>query len=123
MPAVLLYGQELVLLTILLITNLPQYMWAETPDSWRFPGLYSRGSANGYYLQRPDLLEAVETLNRREKNRGSWILATEINPFNSVGGRGFPVILSFIQEGGATPSSLEPEEVVGILKEPLSLEE
>lgn len=91
---------------------LPGYVWAHTPDRWRPSALESTGSSNTWRVRSEGLDEAVQGLQRDERRPGTWTLADEIDPFAAVEGRGFPVILSFLDDGGRpTVSSHPPDEV------------
>jgi uncharacterized protein DUF6687 len=95
---------------------LPGYVWAETPDRWRVPGLRSTGDSNVWSIEHPALFEQVSTLRTLERNRGRWGLAETFMPFHALEGRGFPVIASFVDPAGApAASSLEPRTVASIL--------
>lgn len=98
---------------------IPQYMWAETPDSWRFPGFICMESSNRYELVHPELEQATRKLMDLEINPGSWVMAKNMSPFQSVKGRGFPVILSFLKDSKIAPSSIPPNEVSAIIGEAL----
>lgn len=91
----------------------PGYMWAETPNRWRAPGFVHQEATNSYRLEHPPLAEATRKLQERESSdRGQWTLATEVSPFSSLPGRGFPVVLSFLDpEGRPATSSLDSAEV------------
>ncbi|NDI34433.1 DUF6687 family protein [Chengkuizengella sediminis] len=89
----------------------PGYMWADTPDSWRAPGFEFSGSTNAYYYGHEPLNEAITELNDLEKAKGQWILAKQLSPFQSIKGRDFPVILSFLDEDKPAVSSISPKDV------------
>jgi hypothetical protein len=86
----------------------PRYSWADTPRSWRPDGLVSAGSSNTHVLDHPPLTSATATLSRKETARGEWTLARQLTPFSSLGGRNFPVVLSFMAGGAPAPSALPP---------------
>jgi hypothetical protein len=88
----------------------PSYVWADTPDSWRPPGLTFAGHLNGFALSWPPLAAAVSELQARESNGATWNLETDLS-FSSSPARGYPVVLSALQDGRPAPSSLEPEWV------------
>jgi hypothetical protein len=90
---------------------IPGYAWADTPRSWRPPGLSAQGDSNTYLFDHPALADAVDELARLERASGQWTLARRLTPFSTLEGRGFPVVLSFLAEGGPATSSLEPELV------------
>lgn len=97
----------------------PSYMWADTPDSWRAPGFHFNGSTNGYYYGYEPLEQAVEELHSREKGEGSWVLTRELSPFESIVGRSFPVVLSFMDDQrdnpAPAPSQIPPQDVAELL--------
>jgi hypothetical protein len=93
---------------------LPGYAWADTPRSWRPPGLRAEGDSNTHLLVHPALADAASALERAS---GLWTLARRVTPFSTLEGRGFPVVLSFLAEGRPAPSSLEPELVAERLAE------
>jgi len=95
----------------------PGYMWAETPHRWRAPGFESASSTNGYRYRHPPLEEAVATLRAEEPGPGRWVLAEELSPFSSLPGRGFPVVLSCLDEQDRPcPSQLEDQRVAALLE-------
>jgi hypothetical protein len=95
----------------------PEYCWAETPHSWKVPGLSQNQGTNALKMSHLGLSKAVALLSALEKAKGDWMLAKEISPFETLKGRGFPVVLSFLQDGSPTPSSLKSTEVADILAE------
>ncbi|KAA3599309.1 MAG: hypothetical protein DWQ06_10355 [Calditrichaeota bacterium] len=96
----------------------PGFMWAETVNVWRAEGFEFSGSTNGYFYGFPKLEKVVSELRELETNFGIWVLAKELTPFSSIKGRGFPVILSFLNsESKPTQSSLKPELVEKMLSE------
>ena len=94
----------------------PGYMWADTPNAWRPPGLSFSGSKNGYYYGHAPLDEAVFKLEGQESGAGHWRIADEVTPFSTLAGRGFPVMLSFLDDDDrAARSHLPPQKVAPIL--------
>jgi hypothetical protein len=89
----------------------PGYAWADTPQSWRPPGLSALEDSNTHRLDHAALAEAVDELTRLERASGQWTLARGLTPFSTLEERGFPVVLSFLADDGPAPSSLEPELV------------
>lgn len=89
----------------------PGYSWADTPRSWRPPGLVSAGTSNTHILDHPPLTTATNMLMRRETAIGEWALARQLTPFGSLGGRTFPVVLSFMADGAPARSALPPTVV------------
>ncbi|HEU5151501.1 MAG TPA: DUF6687 family protein [Iamia sp.] len=95
---------------------LPGYVWAHTPDRWRPAVLAGTGSSNTWRIASPALDAAVAGLRADEPRPGSWVLATEVDPFAAVPGRAFPVILAFLDDGDRpAPSGLPPAEVAARL--------
>ncbi len=95
---------------------LPGYVWAHTPDRWRPPVLEDMGSSNTWRIHPEPLGGIVAGLQAAETRPGTWVRAEEIDPFAAVPGRSFPVILSFLDDGGRpAPSALLPEEVAARL--------
>ncbi len=94
----------------------PGYMWADTPEAWRAPGLEFSGSKNGYYYGHPPLDQAVFELEQAEGGAGRWRIADEVTPFSTLAGRGFPVVLSFLDnDDRPARSDLPPRRVASIL--------
>jgi len=94
----------------------PGYMWADTPRSWRAPGLKFSGSTNGYYYAHEAVVRAVEQLQECEQGKGRWILADEVTPFSTIKGRNFPVVLSCMNDQGEPEeSSVSPDRVAFVL--------
>ncbi|MGZ4163583.1 MAG: DUF6687 family protein, partial [Tumebacillaceae bacterium] len=90
----------------------PGYMWAETPNSWQAPGFSFSGSTNGHYYGYEPLNAVVAQLQAQEQGAGTWTLATELSPFNSIKGRNFPVVLSFVDADGMPMQSKHaPQDV------------
>lgn len=89
----------------------PGYAWADTPDSWRAPGVVSLGTSNVHALDHPPLDEAVCDLARCETARGEWTVARQLSPFSSLSGRAFPVVVSFMADDAPAPSALAPRLV------------
>jgi hypothetical protein len=93
----------------------PGYTWAETVDCWRAPGVTSTGSSNTHDLGSPALNELVAELTRLETADGRWTLARRLTPFATLAGRGFPVVLSFLQDDLPVPSALQPADIASRL--------
>jgi hypothetical protein len=89
----------------------PGYAWADTPRSWRPAGLRAQRDSNTHLLEHPALADAASDLARLERGSGRWALAGRLTPFGTLEGRGFPVVLSFMDLGRPAPSSLAPELV------------
>lgn len=89
----------------------PGYAWADTPRSWRAPGVVNAGTSNLHGLDHPPLAAAASELGHRETASGAWALAQQFSPFSSLGGRNFPVVLSFMADGAPAPSALPPAVV------------
>ncbi len=86
----------------------PGHVWADTPRSWRPPGLAAEGDSNTHVVRHAALADAAGALARRERASGRWTLARRLTPFSSLAGRGFPVVLSFLADDAPAASSLEP---------------
>jgi hypothetical protein len=89
----------------------PGHVWAETPGLWRPAGLRAQGDSNTHLLEHPALADEVSELARLERASGRWTLARRLTPFSALEGRGFPVVLSFLDGDRPAPSSLDPELV------------
>lgn len=94
----------------------PGYLWADTPHSWRAPGLDFSSNA-AYRFSYPPLDAAVEDLQARERADVTWRLETELSLFGEKRGRGYPVILSVMSGDRPAASSLTPELVARRLAE------
>jgi len=93
---------------------LPGYVWAETPDSWRPAGLVA-SDADGHRLETPAWGEAARELQQREAGSGRWELASHVTPFETLKGRGFPVVLSCLRRAKPVASRLDPGTVAEVL--------
>jgi hypothetical protein len=87
---------------------LPGYVWADTIHRWRPPGLAHAGTDVGHRLEHAGLQAAAQGLQHEESNPGRWLVAHTLSPLGALEGRGFPVVLSFMRHGRATPSTLAP---------------
>jgi hypothetical protein len=95
--------------------HVPGYSWADTPESWRVPGLTSTDS-NAHRLSHRPLTDAVERLRGLEAGRGTWILAPAVVFNRGLLGRGFPVIASFMgADNHPAVSTLSPHIVSEVL--------
>lgn len=94
---------------------LPGYAWAETPNRWPVPGL----AADGHAFQHAGLRRALQRLATAERQRGEWQLAEHIAFHRALPGRGYPVLMSFMDQGASAPSSLSPSRVADCLAEAL----
>jgi hypothetical protein len=90
---------------------LPGYVWADTPGLWRPDGLLLDAEGDGQRLVHPGLRAAADELNRAESRPGHWELADRLSPFGALPGRGFPVVLSFMDGGTPAPSALPAVQV------------
>lgn len=94
----------------------PGYMWAVTVNRWRAPGFWDGENSNTWYFRFAPLEVALDKLRKAERNKGTWQCADELTPFDSVLGRAFPVVASFLDdEDQPTASSQDPDEVAEIL--------
>lgn len=91
---------------------LPGYVWAHTPDRWRPPVLEDEGRSNTWRLRAEPLDTIVAGLQADERLPGTWARAREVDPFAGLDGRGFPVVVAFLDEAGRpAPSAHLPAEV------------
>jgi hypothetical protein len=94
----------------------PGYVWADTSNSWRPPGLSFSGSTNGYYTGHQPLSDVVNELNENETGNGRWVFAEKVSLFETIPGRRFPVLLAFMNdENKPAQSELSVEEVASRL--------
>ncbi len=99
---------------------LPGYVWAHTPDRWR-PAVLGEGSSNTWPILPDPLDGIVASLQADEGGVGTWVRADELDPFAALAGRGFPVIVSFLDDGSRpAASTLPPHEVAERLAPVLS---
>jgi hypothetical protein len=94
---------------------LPGYAWAETPHRWPIPGL----AADGHAFQHAGLRRAVQQLAAAERQPGEWQLAERVAFHGTLPGRGYPVLLSFLERGASAPSSLSPAQVEACIADAL----
>lgn len=96
----------------------PGYCWADT-DLWHAPGIRSTGNSNHHELHFVPLAQAVAELNAAEpegnRSNCTWELASRLSPFETIRGRNFPIVLSFMLEGQPAPSRLSIDFVVTTL--------
>ena len=88
----------------------PGYCWADTPQSWRPPGIEEDGS-----FVCTALSAALLRLQALEMGEGTWERAGRLAAGEGVPGRGFPVVAAFMREGKSAASTLKPELVAEIL--------
>lgn len=94
----------------------PSYCWAETPNRATFPGLVSTGDSNRWRLEDAALHRAVDELRDIESAPGVWVVADQLTPFETLPGRSFPVVVSFVNgDGDPAPSNLSPDRVATTL--------
>lgn len=90
----------------------PSYCWAETPGSWRPPGLSLSESINVYHYGHPALKAAIEELDGAETAPGAWRLIERMDPFKTSLKTKFPIVAAFTGEGAKVGlSGLSPERV------------
>ncbi|MGI8938786.1 MAG: DUF6687 family protein [Iamia sp.] len=90
---------------------LPGYTWAHTPDRWRSPWARSTGDSNVWAVQ-PAVARAATDLQGAERGPGTWLAAEQLTPFSGLAGRGFPVVLSYVDaRRRPAPSTLPPATV------------
>jgi hypothetical protein len=88
----------------------PSYLWAETPNSWRAPGLqFTRNSA--CMVSYEPLATAARDLQMLEHHDGAWKILTDFSLLSPDRVRGYPVVLSFMHGAAPAPSSLDPAAV------------
>jgi hypothetical protein len=95
----------------------PGYLWAETPNSWRTPGLDFTGDSNGCKLSYPPLEAAAGDLQEQERNGATWSIEADFSLMSPMIGRGYPVVLSTMSDQGPAPSSLSADVVAARLAE------
>jgi hypothetical protein len=101
----------------------PAYSWAETPNSWRAPGLQISDSVNVYHYSFQALSNALSALNEREERDGDgfWEKVKKLTPFTTSLKRKYPVFASFMgKNNGYGLSSLKPDQVAETLAEAFS---
>ena len=89
----------------------PSYLWAETPNSWRAPGLDFTGNSNGYGFSFQPLEAAAREFQQGERNDATWRIETDFSLFSSTIGRGYPVVLAAMNIETPAASSLKPDLV------------
>ena len=101
---------------------LPGYVWANTPNRRSFSWLVASGGSNEWKVSSQRLTAAMRTLTAQETNIGQWQLAKKLTPFSSIDGRGFPVVVAFIDGSGRPlPSALSPAMVSANLDDALAI--
>lgn len=94
----------------------PGYVWADTEYAWRPPGLQVTSSTNAWLYGFGEMAEAVDALRTRETAPGGWATARHLQPFKTIPGRNFPVVLSFVgKDEQPAPSALSPADVTAVL--------
>ncbi len=88
----------------------PGYCWADTPQSWRPPGVEEDGSF-GYAA----LSAALLRLQALEMGEGTWARAERLTLGEGLRGRGFPVAAGFLRDGAPAASTVKPDQVAQIL--------
>jgi hypothetical protein len=88
----------------------PGYCWADTPQSWRPPGVEEDGSF-GYSA----LSAALLRLQALEMGEGAWARAERLTLGEGLQGRGFPVVAGFQKDGAPAASTVKPDQVAQIL--------
>ena len=88
----------------------PGYCWADTPQSWRPPGLEEDGT-----FVHAGLAAALLRLQALETGEGTWTRAAKVAPGSSMGSRGFPVVAAFIKDGEPAASTIKPDQVAQVL--------
>jgi uncharacterized protein DUF6687 len=98
----------------------PSYLWAETPNSWRAPGLDFTGNSNGYGFSFKPLEAAAREFQQSERNDATWRVETDFSLFSSTIGRGYPVVLTAMNIETPATSSLKPDFVADRLADVFS---
>ena len=98
----------------------PSYLWAETPNSWRAPGLDVIGDSNAYGFSYKPLEEAAREFQQKERNDATWRMETDFSLFSSTIGRGYPIVLTAMNVETPAPSSLDPAFVADRLADVFS---
>jgi hypothetical protein len=94
----------------------PGYMWADTHNLWRAPGFEFANLTDKWFFRSPELTAAIDTLRQRETADGEWTAADGLITLETIPGRRFPVVLSFLgRDAQPADSSLTPDEVATIL--------
>jgi hypothetical protein len=88
----------------------PAYLWAETPNSWRAPGLEFVENSK-YGLSHAPLEAVARQFQELEQNVATWRVERDFSLFSSTIGRGYPVVLSAMNIQAPAPSSLDPDLV------------
>ena len=94
----------------------PSYLWAETPNSWRAPGLDFTSNSQ-YALSYAPLDAVAREFQGRESTDATWRVETDFGLVSSAIGRGYPVVLSVMNHDRPSTSSLTPDVVAGRLAE------
>jgi hypothetical protein len=90
----------------------PGYLWADTENRWKVPGMHYRDGMESYDLNLPALTNALAQLQTMEPGTGHWAMADGVSPFHHALQSIFPVVSRFADEqGNAAVSLLLPEEV------------
>lgn len=99
----------------------PGYMWADTKDLWRAPGLTVADSTNAFFFGSAEFKAAIRELEESERNPGTWYYPAELRPFSqTVAKRPFPIVSSFLDAAGHPAASiLPPNEVARIFSKVL----
>lgn len=88
----------------------PGYSWADTPQSWRPPGVEEDGA-----FAHTGLAAALLRLQALETGEGAWTRAVKLLPGAAIGTRGFPVVAAFLKDGAPAASTIKPDQVAQIL--------
>lgn len=97
----------------------PGYSWAETVGLWRLPGLQHDDGINAHRLDWPLLDDAARRLDDGEQGPGRWSVARTLDPFRSLPGCRFPVLLARLHDDRPTTSAQPPEAVAAVLADAL----
>jgi hypothetical protein len=88
------------------------YLWADTEELWRVPGLNYHDGMASYDLDNAGLLRAFKQMQWLETTSGQWSLGGTTLPFGKELQSRFPLVGRFLdEEGRPATSQLPPEQV------------
>jgi hypothetical protein len=95
----------------------PGYLWADTEQLWRIPGLTYHDGMSSYDVDHPKLVSAFKALQGQESADGRWGLGGTTLPFGTELQAGFPLVGRFLDDHAKPAvSQLSPEIVAGTLE-------
>lgn len=90
----------------------PGYLWADTENFWRVPGMDYHDGMGSYSLDHPGLVSAFESLQSQDLGVGTWRLGGTRLQGDPKFQRKFPLMGRYCDgEGAAAVSSLSPQIV------------